>query len=124
MSRALARINLFLSPEVHHPQENLNTDHEITIDDQILIRTSRKSEEEDTYSPTPEGIHQDNTEISSVILVGRYNITHGGQSRLWTLDAPTGNYDEDWFRSGAMNKYLILDHALEESWEAIYFNDR
>ena len=35
-----------------------------------------------------------------------------------------GNYDEDWFRSGAMNKYLILDHALEEPWEAIYFNDR
>ena len=28
--------------------------------------------------------------LSSVILVGRYNITHGGQSRLWTLDAPTG----------------------------------
>ena len=35
-----------------------------------------------------------------------------------------GNYDEDWFKSGAMNKYLILDHALEEPWEAIYFNDR
>ena len=36
----------------------------------------------------------------------------------------SGNYDEDWFKSGAMNKYLILDHALEEPWEAIYFNDR
>ena len=90
VSRALARISLFLSPERHHPQENLNTDHEITIDDQILIRTTRKSEAEDIFSPTPEGIHQDNTELSSVILVGRYNITHGGQSRLWTLDAPTG----------------------------------
>ena len=33
VSRALARINFFLSPEVHHPQENLNTDHEIVIDD-------------------------------------------------------------------------------------------
>ena len=90
VSRALARINLFLSPERHHPQENLNTDHEIVIDDQILIRTTRKSEEDDIYSPTPEGIHQDSTEMSSVIMVGRYNITHGGQSRLWTLDAPKG----------------------------------
>ena len=35
-----------------------------------------------------------------------------------------GNYDEDWFKSGAMNKYLLLDHALEDPWEAIYFNDR
>ena len=90
VSRALARINFFLSPERHHPQENLNTDHEIVIDDQLLIRTTRKSEEEDIYSPTPEGIHQDSTEISSVVMVGRYNVTHGGQSRLWTLDAPTG----------------------------------
>ena len=35
-----------------------------------------------------------------------------------------GNYDEDWFKSGAMNKYLLLDYALEDPWEAIYFNDR
>ena len=35
-----------------------------------------------------------------------------------------GNYDEDWFKSGAMNRYLLLDYALEDPWETIYFNDR
>ena len=41
VSLAMARLNMILAPEVHHPQENINIDNEITIDDQILIRTSR-----------------------------------------------------------------------------------
>ena len=36
VSLAMARINKILTPEVHQPQENINIDSEITINDQIL----------------------------------------------------------------------------------------
>ena len=113
---------MILSPDQHHDQDNLNTDHEVTINDQFVIRTSRTSSGIEV-SPTPEGRHQDNTEISSVVLIGRYNITHGGESRLWNLDTPIGNYDEDLFQSGVKDG-LILNHALKDPWETLYFNDR
>ena len=124
VSLAMARLNMILAPEVHHPQENINIDNEITIDDQILIRTSRYPKEEDSISPTPEGRHQDNTEISSVTLIGRYNVTGGGETRLWDITAPTGNYDEEEFSRGEMDDKLILDHSLTEPWETVYFSDR
>ena len=47
VSLAMARINMILTPEVHTAQDNINIVNEITIDDQILIRTSRYPEEED-----------------------------------------------------------------------------
>ena len=72
---AMATMNMMLLPKVHHPQENINTDHNVTIDDQVLIRITRDSSQDDSYSPTPEGIHQDNTELSSITLIGRYNVT-------------------------------------------------
>ena len=124
VSLAMARLNMILAPEVHQPQDNINIDNEITIDDQILIRTSRHPEEEDYISPTPEGRHQDNTEISSVTMIGRYNVTGGGETRLWDITAPTGNYDEEEFSRGEMDDKLILDHSLTEPWETVYFSDR
>eukprot|EP00956_Cyclotella_meneghiniana_P039387 scaffold170964_cov126-Cyclotella_meneghiniana.AAC.2 len=68
----------------------INTGSNITIDDQILIRVEKNASE-----PTPEGIHQDATEISSVTLIGRKNVARdrGCESRIWKLDQPTGNYD-------------------------------
>ena len=120
----MAAINMHLSPEKHHNQENLNISHPVTINDQLLARVNRDESTGDEYSPTPEGVHQDNTEISSVTLVGRQNVTHGGESRLWSLDTPTGNYDEDKFRSGIMGTQLKMDYALQGPWETIYFNDR
>ena len=123
VSTALARMNLVLSPDHHHHQDNLNTDHEVTINEQFVIRTTRTNAAVEV-SPTPEGVHQDNTEISSVVLIGRYNITHGGESRLWNLKTPIGNYDEDLYQSGAMDKNLILNHPLKQPFETIYFNDR
>ena len=140
----MARLNMFMAPKVHHPQDNINIDKEITIgryhchiiidifstmfkfylDDQILIRTSRYPQEEDFVSPTPEGRHQDNTEISSVTMIGRYNVTGGGETRIWDITAPTGNYDEEEFRRGEMDDKLILDHTLADPWETVYFSDR
>ena len=109
VSLAMARLNMILAPEVHHPQENINIDNEITIDDQILIRTSRFPSQGSDVSPTPEGRHQDNTEISSVTMIGRYNVTGGGETRLWDITAPTGNYDEEKFSRGEMDDKLILN---------------
>ena len=54
----------------------------------------------------------------------RYNVTEGGETRLWSLETPTGNYDEDDFRSGKMDENLILNHVLKDPWETVYFNDR
>ena len=69
---SMTTINKMILPEVHHYQENLNMVHSVTINDQTLIRITRnKSKHDDSYSPTPEGIHQDNTEISSVTLINR-----------------------------------------------------
>ena len=101
VSIAMTRINKFLIPRVHTAQDNLDIDNEITIDDQILNRISRYPQDEDWISPTPEGRHQDNTEISSVTMIGRYNVTGGGETRLWDITAPTGNYDEEEFRRGS-----------------------
>ena len=124
VSLAMARINMIMAPKVHQPQDNINIDNEINIDDQILIRTSRYPQEEDAISPTPEGRHKDNTEISSVTMIGRYNVTGGGETRLWDITAPTGNYDEEEFSRGEMDDKLILDHSLTEPWETVYFSDR
>ena len=124
VSLAMARLNMILAPKVHQPQDNINIDNEITIDDQFLFRTSRYPQEKDFISPTPEGRHQDNTEISSVTMIGRYNVTGGGETRLWDFTAPTGNYDEEEFRRGEMDDNLILDHTLTDPWETVYFSDR
>ena len=124
VSLALARLNMIIAPLKHHPQENLNTHSDITINDQLLIRTSRLPGSAAVVSPTPEGRHQDNTEISGVTLIGRYNVTGGGETRLWDITAPRGNYDEAAFRRGEMNDKLILHHTLTQPWETVYFSDR
>ena len=79
---------------------------------------------DEEYSPTPEGIHQDNTEVSSVTLVGRKGVESGGESRVWSLKATTGNYSEDDFNKDYMKNNLLLSHALQNPWETLYFNDR
>ena len=58
------------------------------------------------------------------IYSGRHNITEGGETRLWSLGAETGNYNEDDFTSGRMKEHLLLDHVLADPWETVFFNDR
>ena len=122
--RAMATLNAGLLPAKHHTQINVNNEHKTTVNDQLVIRTQRKPQADEGYSPTPEGIHQDSTEISSVTLVGLQGVNSGGESRVWRLEAPTGNYDEDDFNKGYMKKHLLLNHALRDPWETLYFNDR
>ena len=37
VSLAMARLNIFLAPKVHHPQANINIDKEITIGPIVIL---------------------------------------------------------------------------------------
>lgn len=133
---AIARFNSFLLPKTHHFQSNLKSDSKITINDQILIRVN-KEHSNDEAEPTPEGIHQDGTEISSVTLISRKNVDSniGSESRIWNLRQPTGNYDSTHYGKLTMNgpfpapegfdwDNCLFNKALDSPWETIVFNDR
>ena len=60
----LGRIITEITPHVHEAQPNLMVDHPLTVLDQLLIRITRTNNMDEGYSPTPEGIHQDNTQVS------------------------------------------------------------
>ena len=131
---AIARLNEYFTPTHHHYQSNVSTNSNITINDQLLIRINKDA---DISEPTPEGIHQDGTEISSVTLIHKENVKagNGGESRIWTLDQPTGNYDSVEFGKLLPSPTLdvsadfswdncLFDKALDSPWETILFNDR
>lgn len=89
---ALANLNALLMKDLRHgPQPNLKESSSSIINDQLLIKITKSSDNEE--SPTPEGVHQDGTELSSITLINRKGVQSGGESRLWSLKAPTGNYD-------------------------------
>ena len=57
----------------HADQPNLKQDSSTVINDQILIKITKKSDSEE--SPTPEGVHQqDGTEVSSITMIERKGI--------------------------------------------------
>jgi len=137
---AMAKLNDFLQPEKHHFQEKLNINSKFTINDQYLVRIN-KDENFIDASPTPEGIHQDGCELVTVTLIHLENVCSGAESRLWTLDQPTGNYDteqfgdvlwQDFAKRGRENESLngfswnncVFDKALSSPWETLIFNDR
>lgn len=118
---AMAALNQLLTPAIHHKQENIDHMSNVIINDQIPIRVTRSAGASDAHSPTPEGIHQDNTEISSVTLIRLDGVREGGESRIWDLSVPTGNYNS----LDAMPwEKCKLNHALRKPWETVYFNDR
>jgi len=131
VSRSIGMVNRFLQPSSHHPQPNINQDSNVTINDQILIRINKDAENGDTSEPTPEGVHQDGTELSSVTLIQRRNVVSGGESRIWSLDQPKGNYESVEFgkldtpaQNGFSWENCLFDKALESPWETVIFNDR
>ena len=65
-----------------------------------------------------------NTQCNYVIFPLLIPLCQGGETRIWTLEAPTGNYDEDDFKSGSMDHNLLLNKALTDPWETVIFNDR
>jgi hypothetical protein len=149
VSIAIASINNLLQPDVHHHQSNVNVDSPVTINDQVLIRVNKGisndkdndkdngNDDHDLAEPTPEGVHQDGTEMSSVTLINRCNVdkTFGSESRIWKLEQPTGNYDSSKF--GVLNKAdnkttdpgfdwnnCLMNTALDTHFDTIIFNDR
>ena len=121
---AMARLNRFLVPAKFHSDSNVLSDSNTLINDQIIIRVNKKSNM--IESPTPEGVHQDGTEISSVSALGKSDIT-GGQSRIWPLATPTGPYEDDMFESSTgpyTKEKCLFDSLLSSKWDTIYFNDR
>lgn len=118
-------------------------DSKVTINDQILIRinkeaANKESSDEDVAEPTPEGIHQDATEISTVTVIARRNVGSGGESRIWSLNQPIGNYDSPMFGvlgdgndpteppapEGFSWDNCLFNKPLDQPWETILFNDR
>ena len=67
---------------------NAASPHVVT--DQVLIKVTKTGDGD--QCPTPEGIHQDGSEVSAVTMIKRDRVTSGGETRLWSLDATTGNY--------------------------------
>ena len=164
---ALSRVNaLLMSNWQHADQPNLKQDQSTVINDQLLIKITKKSDSEE--SPTPEGVHQDGTEVSSITMIERKGIQvaratrrlprtgaphaspathrtwtltvppllymcsqHGGESRFWSLDAPTGNYDGIGTDgqpiappSGFSWRHSLANITLEQPWESLFFVDR
>ena len=122
---AIAKLNDYFTPQKHHMQNNIDVNSPITINDQLCITINKNDLESIDQQPTPEGIHQDNTEMSSVMMIGRENVEAGGGiSRLWSLDTPTGYYSDDEFEKMTINGTLLSEFVLEEPFDTIFFNDR
>ena len=90
---ALSRVNSIIMDfnKPHEPQPRINHLSPSLILDQLLIKINKTTSAEE--SPTPEGVHQDGTEVSSVTLIQRKGVESGGESLFWSKEAPTGNYD-------------------------------
>ena len=119
MSRA--KLHSVFLPAKHHAQKNIKTKSTHVINDQILIKITRNATLEEA-EPTPEGRHQDGSEISVVTLIERVNVVSGGESRIWTLECEKGKTntpDEE----NDLDKCLF-GQALTHPWDTILFNDR
>ena len=128
---ALSRVNSIIIDlnTPHEPQPRINHLSTSLILDQALIKINKTTSGEE--SPTPEGVHQDGTEVSSVTLIQRKGVESGGESLFWSKEAPTGNYDGINSNkepilppAGFTWDNLIAKQTLKEPWETIYFMDR
>ena len=128
---ALSRVNSIIMDfnKPHEPQPRINHLSPSLILDQLLIKINKTTSAEE--SPTPEGVHQDGTEVSSVTFIQRKGVESGGESLFWSKEAPTGNYDGINSNkepilppAGFTWDNLIAKQTLKEPWETIYFMDR
>jgi len=66
---ALSVVNSFFLPNVHQAVENLDMRSMKTIHGQAIVKVTKDSDLNREQQPTPEGVHQDTTEISSVLFI-------------------------------------------------------
>ena len=119
MSRS--KLHSMFLPAKHHAQKNIKKISKHVINDQIFIKVTRNTTSQEA-EPTPEGRHQDGTEISAVTLIERANVVSGGQSRIWTLDSEKGKA-KDASKKDDLSKCLF-DQTLDQPFDTIVFNDR
>ena len=81
---ALSRVNSIIMDfnKPHEPQARINHLSPSLILDQLLIKINKTTSAEE--SPTPEGVHQDGTEVSSITSIQRKGVESGGESLFWT----------------------------------------
>jgi hypothetical protein len=71
--------------------------------------------------PGPEGVHQDSSDLTVVVLLGRDNV-RGGLNRVWTLDQPCGKPSAaDLARRGDR---LLAEVTLTQPLDALVMLDR
>jgi len=125
VSLAMTRLMEMFIPDKFVGPENTNSESGTVIQDQLLIRINKHT---DSYeAPTPEGVHQDGTNITSVTLVGLSNVTKGGESRLWPLSTPMGSYGDEMFDTKGNSFYksnCLFNRPLRAQWDTVIFNDR
>ena len=130
MPVALAEVQRLFLPDAHTPQHGVNAASPHVVTDQVLIKVTKTGDGD--QCPTPEGIHQDGSEVSAVTMIKRDRVTSGGETRLWSLDATTGNYCED-DECRALHPHLpekpdaslaLGALTLKDPWETVLFNDR
>ena len=70
--------------------------------------------------PGPEGVHQDNCELTAVVLMDRRNVASGGGNRVWTLDQGFGKPDA----TDAATPRLLTSLTLLEPLDTLFVLDR
>ena len=149
MPVALAEVQRLFLPDAHTPQHGVNAASPHVVTDQVLIKVTKTGDGD--QCPTPEGIHQDGSEVSAVTMIKRDRVTSGGETRLWSLDATTGNYCANLASTPSTRPTLLNSRAgeddecramhphlperpdaslslgtltLKDPWETVLFNDR
>ena len=132
LSLAMAKLIKLLLPKDHHPQGHMNMKSNASVISQFLYRVVKEAVQAE---PTPEGIHQDGYEITTITLIKRQNILKGGETRLWDLQQPIGYYSHKGFGNDSDDESIpdlegfrwsniLLRKTLTEPWETVIFNDR
>merc|ERR1712176_1425333 len=80
-------------------------------------RVFRKHDENSTLrhgEPGPEGIHQDDAELTVIVLLRRDNVAEGsGGNRIWRLEQPCGKPSAEDLSSGL----LLANPMLSEPFD-------
>merc|ERR1719387_1845630 len=71
--------------------------------------------------PGPEGIHQDDAELTCIVLLDRQNLApESAGNRVWALEQPCGKPAEEDVQSDRLLKALVL----RERFDALFVLDR
>lgn len=90
----------------------------------IPTRTYISAGRGDVIGPSPEGVHQDGGTLAIQLLLGRENISPDtAKSRVWTLNQPSGPYEEVNIAAN-LTQHLLLEKVLLKPFEMNIVMDR